>query len=235
MAERIPPKAMAKKLVRVLRRQHPDYHYLKRVFQHTRELLDVDAMPRGKRLPELLTDKELVAFYDTVWNARQLTHMVMLKLLLFTGLRNAELVRLRLSDVDLQSCQLRIAQGKGHKDRYVLFPTSFRGEFAQYVDRQRREGATHLFESNRCQSYSTRRIRQIVKHYATAAGLEKRVYPHLFRHQLITYLTKQGIISPKLQLLSGHTTEQSLAVYRELALSDVAEEYEAAMQAFPVR
>jgi hypothetical protein len=58
---------------------------------------------------------------------------------------------------------------------------------------------------------------------------------HLFRHQLMTYLTKQGMISPKLQLLSGHTAEQSLAMYRQLALSDVAAEYEAAMQHFPVR
>ena len=46
---------------------------------------------------------------------------------------------------------------------------------------------------------------------------------------------QQGIISPKLQLLSGHTTEQSLAIYRALALSDVAEEYEKAMKTFPVR
>ena len=51
----------------------------------------------------------------------------------------------------------------------------------------------------------------------------------------MTYLTKQGIISPKLQLLSGHVTEQSLAVYRALASSDVAEEYEVAMRSFPVR
>jgi integrase len=65
--------------------------------------------------------------------------------------------------------------------------------------------------------------------------MTKRVYPHLFRHHLITYLTKQGIISPKLQLLSGHRTEQSLAVYRALALVDVAEKYEAAMRVFPVR
>jgi hypothetical protein len=43
------------------------------------------------------------------------------------------------------------------------------------------------------------------------------------------------MISPKLQLLSGHTAEQSLAMYRQLALSDVAAEYEAAMQRFPVR
>lgn len=235
MATRLPPKAMAKKLVRVLRPQHPDYHYLKKVFQHTRDLLAVGPAPPAKRLPELLTDAELVAFYDALWQARQLTHAVMLKLLLFTGIRNAELVQLRLTHVDVQTCQLRIHQGKGHKDRAVLFPTSFRGELAQYVERQRAQGATYLFESNQRRPYSTRRLRQIVKHYAQAAGIEKRVYPHLFRHQLITYLTKQGLISPKLQLLSGHTAEQSLAVYRALALSDVTDEYEAAMRHFPVR
>ncbi len=70
---------------------------------------------------------------------------------------------------------------------------------------------------------------------AEKAGITKRVYPHLFRHQLITYLTKQGIVSPKLQLLSGHSAEKNLAIYRDLALSDVADEYEEAMKAFPIR
>jgi integrase/recombinase XerD len=235
MATRLPPKVMAKRLVRMLRSQHLDAHYVKKVFQHTRELLAVGPVLRSKRLPELLTEAELVAFYDAIWHARQLVHLVMLKLLLFTGIRNAELVRLRLTDVDLQSCQLRITQGKGRKDRYVLFPTSFRGELAQYMERQRGQGATYLFESNRCQPYSTRRIRQLVKQYALASGIAKRVYPHLLRHQLITFLTRQGIISPKLQLLSGHAAEQSLAVYRALALTDVAGEYEVAMKTFPIR
>jgi len=235
MSARMPPKAMARKLVRVLRPQHPDYHYLKKVIQHTWELLAVEPGCQPKRLPELLTDAELVALYETIWQAHQLTHLVMLKLLLFTGIRNAELVQLRLTDVDLQTCQVRIAQEKGQKDRYVLFPTSFRGELAQYMERQRAQGVRYLFESNRHCPYSTRRIRQLVKQHALAARIAKRVYPHLFRHQLITYLTRQGIISPKLQLLSGHTTEQSLAVYRELALSDVAGEHEAAMRTFPVR
>src|SRR5262245_19898114 len=100
---------------------------------------------------------------------------------------------------------------------------------------QQQQGATYLFETNRHQPYSTRRLRQMVKQYAMRAGITKRVYPHLFRHQLMTYLTKQGMISPKLQLLSGHAVEQSLAVYRALALSDVVDDYEAAMQHFPVR
>src|SRR4029450_8586650 len=137
MATRLPPKAMAKKLVRLLRPQYADGHYLKKVFQHTRRLLDVPPSLQPKRLPELLTEGELVALYEIIWQARQLTHVIMLKLLLFTGVRNAELVHLRLRDVNLAPCQLRITQGQGGKDRYVLFPTSFRGEIAQYIERQR--------------------------------------------------------------------------------------------------
>lgn len=105
----------------------------------------------------------------------------------------------------------------------------------QYIEGQYEKRATYLFESNHLKPFSTRRIRQIVKQYAESAGITKRVYPHLFRHQLITFLTKQGIISPKLQLLSGHSEEKSLAIYRDLALSDVVGEYEEAMKSFPIR
>jgi len=159
----------------------------------------------------------------------------MIKLLIFTGVRNAELSGIRIKDVDLEGLRIRIEQGKGKKDRYVLIPASFRGELMQYIESQHEKNATYLFESNRLKPYSTRRIHQIVKQYANNAGIAKRVYPHLFRHQIITYLTKQGIISPKLQLLSGHSEEKSLAIYRDLALSDVADEYEEAMKSFPIR
>lgn len=95
--------------------------------------------------------------------------------------------------------------------------------------------AVYLFESNRMRPYSTRRIRQIIHAYARAAHINKRVYPHLFRHQLVTFLTRKGLISSKLQLLSGHAEERNLAIYRDLALADVSAEYEQAMQSFPVR
>jgi integrase/recombinase XerD len=233
--ERIPPKEMAKKLVKLLRPNRPDYLYLKQVFKHTRQILEINVEKSRQRLPELLTDTELVAFYEAVWNARNTNHLVMIKLLIYTGIRNADLTNVQLKDVDLTNCTVRIEQGKGKKDRYVLFPMSFRGELAQYVEKQNRIGARYLFETNRLGAFSTRRIRQIIKEYADNAGIEKRVYPHLFRHQIITYLTRKGIISPKLQLLSGHSEEKSLAIYRDLALADVAEEYESAMQMFPVR
>ncbi len=233
--KRVPPKEMALKLVRELRRQRPDYQYLKQVFFHIRRLLAVTPVKEEKHLPFLLTDEELQGFYEAVFSARNRTHMVMIKLLIFTGVRNAELSNIRLGDVDLQALRIRIQQGKGKKDRYVPIPASFRGELAQYIESQQEGKATYLFESNRLQPYSTRRIRQIIKQYAIQAQIPKRVYPHLFRHQLITFLTKQGIISPKIQLLSGHSEEKNLAIYRDLALKDVAEEYEQAMKSFPIK
>ena len=233
--QRLTPKEVAKRIARILKPNRPDYHYLKKVFQHTRELLEITPEKARKRLPALLTDTELIAFYEAVWNARNTNHLVMIKLLIYTGIRNAELTNIQLKDVDLTKCTVRIEQGKGKKDRYVLFPMSFRVELAQYVEKQKRDRARFLFESNRLGSFSTRRIRQIIKEYAGNTGIEKSVYPHLFRHQIITYLTRKGIISPKLQLLSGHSEEKSLAIYRDLALSDVVEEYESAMEKFPVK
>ena len=181
-AERVAPKEMAKKIVRLLRPARPDYLYLKQVFKHTRQMLDVGVERSRKRLPELLTDSELIAFYKAVWNAHNTNHLVMIKLLIYTGIRNAELTNVQIKDVDLTNCTVRIEQGKGKKDRYVLFPLSFRGELAQYIENQKRKGVRFLFETNRLGAFSTRRIRQIIKDYADNAGIEKRVYPHLLRH-----------------------------------------------------
>jgi integrase/recombinase XerD len=218
MVRQTTPTHMAKKLARLLRPERPDYAYVKKVFQHTRALLAVKPMKTERRFPELLTDAELVAFYEAVWQARNSQHMVLIKLLLFTGLRNVELAHVRRQDVDLDHCQIRVVRGKGGKDRSVLFPLSFRGELAQYMQGSEACRVVYLFESNRMRPYSTRRIRQIIHAYALAAPINKRVYPHLFRHQLMTFLTRKGLMSPQLQLLSGHAEERNLAIYRDLAL-----------------
>jgi integrase/recombinase XerD len=65
--EQTAPKQMAGKLVRLLRAERPNYQYLKKVFQHACTLLAVVPAKVEKKLPELLTDRELVAFYEAVW------------------------------------------------------------------------------------------------------------------------------------------------------------------------
>ena len=234
--EKISPKKIAGQITRLLRRQRPDSIYVKKVFQYVRQNLALKRVTvRSKRLPELMTEDELNRFYKAVWQTSNRSHMVMLKLILFTGIRNEELVNITIENVDLDSARIRINHGKGDKDRYVLFPQYFRGELAQYVSIQKESGAVYLFESNRVQKYSTRWIREIVKKYAKMAGITKRVHPHLFRHQILTYLTSKGIVDAKIQLISGHKNRESLSIYQDLSLADIEKEYWSVMKNFPVQ
>lgn len=232
----IPPKEMANQIVKLLKKQRPDAQYVKKVFQYVRESLDLKGgTVQTKKLPELMTEDELKRFYEAVWKGFNRSHMVMLKLLLFTGIRNDELVNLTLQDVDLDQMRLRINQGKGGKDRYVLFPRNFRGELAQYISGQQEKGAVYLFETNRLNKYTTRWVREIAKKYARKAGINKRIYPHLFRHQFLTYLTSKGIVDAKIQLISGHKSRDSLSRYQDLSLADVDQEYWNVMEDFPIQ
>lgn len=227
---------MAKQVVKLLRKQHPDPSYVKKVFQYVREDLGLKGgSVRSKRLPELMTEDELNRFYKAVWQPSNRTHMLMLKLILYMGIRNEELVNIALKDVDLDSMRIRIDHGKGDKDRYLLFPPYFRGELAQYISIQKEKGAVYLFESNRMTKFTTRWIREIVKKYARKAEIDKRIHPHLFRHQILSCLTSKGIVDAKTQLISGHKNRESLSIYQDLSLSDVEKEYGEAMKDLPIQ
>lgn len=227
---------MGSRIAKLLCKESPDYNYVKKVFAHVRKELGFEGqLTRQRKLPELLGDEEMVRFYEAVWNAAEPAHMVMIKLLFYTGVRNAELAGIRLRDVDLKGLMIRVEQGKGKKDRYVPVPESFRGELAQFVATQRKRKADYLFESRLGDRFTTRWISELVKRYARQAGIEKRIYPHLFRHQLLTHLTKKGLLDAKIQLLSGHASRQSLALYQTMSLTDVEAEYQEAMRDFPIK
>ena len=104
--------------------------------------------------------------------------MVLIKLLLFTGLRNVELAHVRRQDVDLDHCQIRVVQGKGGEGPECPVPDQFpRRGLAQYMQGAKAYRTVYLFESNRLRPHSTRRIRQIIRAYALAAHINKPVYP----------------------------------------------------------
>jgi integrase/recombinase XerD len=233
---RIPPKKMANQIAGLLREQHPDANYLRKVFEYVREDLGVKGVAtKPKRKPEIMSEEELNRLYKAVWCASNRMHMVLLKLVLFTGIANEELVKVRLKDVDLGGMRIQINIEKGNKSRQVLFPPSFRDELAEYIRIQRDKGALYLFESSRGAKYSTRWVREIIKRYAEKAGISKRIHPYFFRHQLLSYLKDKGIVDAKVQLLSGLKHRGNLGFYKEISLSDVEYEYRDAMDEFPIK
>ena len=159
---------------------------------------------------------------------------MLIKTLLYTGVRVAELVSIRLGDVDLDACRIRITHGKGAKDRYVPFPATFKETLALHISAARDNGAAFLFESSWKKPYSTRGVRAMLARYASKAGLAHNMPPHRLRHLLFTWLKTQGIDDALIQPYSGHATRTSLEIYSRLALTDAQHTYNSVIDQFPV-
>ncbi|MGW8958142.1 tyrosine-type recombinase/integrase [Paenibacillus sp. NPDC055715] len=119
--------------------------------------------------------------------------MVIVKTLMYTGIRVSELIHIKLTDIDLNYCQIRINKGKGSIDRIVPFPQTFKELLSMHVDSMKKTHAVYLFESSWKKKYTDRGIRKILAKYSEEAGLIQYLSPHKLRHFLLTWLKKQGI------------------------------------------
>lgn len=77
-----------------------------------------------------------------MWQTRNFGDMVLIKTLFYTGVRVSELTHIRLDDIDLDRCQIRINRGKGDKDRVVPFPDAFKLDFSHFERGARRATLT---------------------------------------------------------------------------------------------
>ena len=229
----MPPAKNAKselvaQLVRLARRERLSYDEFGYVCQQARKKLGLKKPRREHKLPQLLSMEDLTRFFRSVREGGNVQHEIMLKLLFFTAVRVGELVRIEVRDVDLAACKVFVDQGKGRKDRYILFPQAFALVLRTHLAAHPKN--RFLFETQRYGAYSVRRVQQIVQHYRQEAGLSDTVYPHLFRHQMLTFLTEQKLSDAQIQLLSGHASKKSLEIYQHLSLGAVDEAYQQAVK-----
>lgn len=217
-----------KKIVRVVRQHRLSYDAFIAVCQQVRLKLKMEKPKKERRLPELLSVPELKKFFKTVQKCGDTQHELMLKLMLYTAVRVSELVNIRVRDVDLAACKIFVNSGKGSKDRYILFPSEFRLALQTYMEAN--QNNDYLFESRLKQPYTPRRVQQIMRKYADQTGLKRAVHPHLLRHQMLTFLTAQGLTDAKIQLISGHGNRKSLELYQHLSLAAIEGDYQKAVR-----
>ena len=232
--QRTPVRQKAAQLAKHLKKEHPNYDYLRQLFRHLRKELGVDVIRGSKKLPYVPTEEEIRKYYEAVWKSRNMMHVILIKTLLYTGARVSELVNIKINEIDFDRCQIRITQGKGKKDRIVPFPHGFQEVLATYVGAIKKTGCKYLFESSQKKPYTDRGIRRILAQYTQTAGMEHSISPHKLRHFLFTWLKKQGIDDALIQPYSGHENRQSLEIYSKLSIYDAQEEYDNVIKKFPV-
>ncbi len=147
--------------------------------------------------------------------ARSLRDRALLELFFSTGLRLSELCSLN-RDLDLSKDEFSI-RGKGDKVRVVFLSDRARETLRDYL-KVRKDFAEPLFANISANSsadmrLTPRSIERIVKHYATVAGISKRVTPHVLRHSFATDLLSNGADIRSVQMMLGHANIATTQVY----------------------
>lgn len=156
------------KISRLVRREGLTYEDWRYVSRRVRQKCELEPPKRAKKLPRILNPDAFRRFYRVVDQADDVQHSLMLRLVFYTAVRVSELCNIEVTNVDLENCKIRINQGKGSKDRFVLFGRAFATALRTHIAAHPRN--RWLFQTQRNGKYSTRRVQQIVKHYAEKAG-----------------------------------------------------------------
>ena len=173
-------------------------------------MLEYIAPPRRPfTLPTILSQAEVAALLTV---SRHLKHRAILTTLYAAGLRVSALCQLQVTDIDSARMVLRVRQGKGQHDRYVMLSPKLLPLLRQYW--QQSKPRPWLFPGNpRTRPMTTRAVYNICRDAGQAAHLPKAIHPHVLRHACATPLLEAGVDLRRLHLVLGHRSLRSTSRY----------------------
>ena len=177
-----------------------------------------------KRLPTVLSKEEILKLLEAPGNPK---HRALLSTLYSTGLRVGELSRLKPADIESARMMIRVNQGKGRKDRYVMLSPRLldilRSYWKAYWSGAHLKPAYLFPGETPAVPLKRKSIYSVVKNAAKKAGIAaKKVSPHVLRHSFSTHLLEDGVNIRVIQSLLGHRSLRTTAVYTNVASNYLA-------------
>jgi site-specific recombinase XerD len=172
-----------------------------------------------RKLPVVLSPEEVARLLDA---APGLKYKAALSVAYGAGLRAAEVVSLKINDIDSERMVIRVEQGKGRKDRYVMLSPHLLALLRAWWKAARPQG--WLFPGrDRVQPMTTRQLNRACHAAAQMAEINKRVSLHTLRHSFATHLLEQNIDIRVIQVLLGHAKLDTTALYTRVATKTISE------------
>lgn len=166
------------------------------------------------RLPQVLSSQEVALLLHC---APSLKHKAALSIAYGCGLRVSEIVHLKVGDIDSARMLIRVEQGKGRKDRYVMLSPDLLELLRTWWRSARPQG--WLFPGrDPGQPITARQLDRACKAAAVAAGLDKPVSMHTLRHCFATHLLERKTDVRVIQALLGHKKLDTTARYTRVAI-----------------
>src|SRR5262250_2482237 len=172
-----------------------------------------------RKLPVVLNPEEVARL---IHDAPGLKYKAALSVAYGAGLRAAEVVALKVCDIDSKRMLIRVEQGKGRKDRNVMLSPHLLDLLRAWWRAARPQG--WLFPSrDPAQPMTARQLNRACHAAAQMADINKRVSLHTLRHSFATHLLEQNIDVRVIQVLLGHAKLDTTALYTRVATKTISE------------
>lgn len=168
---------------------------------------------RAQRLPEVFTGSEVQRLLGAV---RSLRHRAVLMTCYAAGLRVSEACALQAADIDSRRMVLRVRDGKGGRDRYVMLSRRLLVFLRRYWRKLRPTGP-YLFPGRaRTGRISRVSVHRVFRAAVRDAGLRREVTTHTLRHSFATHLLECGVDLRIIQALLGHASIRTTTLYTKV-------------------
>lgn len=188
------------------------------VFKREWQAIKIKRPRHEKRLPVVLSLKEVE---HLICATRNIKHKAILMLAYSSGLRRQEVQLIKPSAIDSPRMQVRVALGKGKKDRYTILSTKALEILRLYYKHEK--PSCFLFEAQgkKGKPLAENTLNNIVKKSAIKAGIKKHISFHTLRHCFATHLLEKGVNLRLIQQFLGHNSLKTTSVYLHLANIDL--------------
>lgn len=186
---------------------------IREVLQKDWDIRRIPYQKKPKKLPEVLSFEEIKRLLEATTSLRD---RAMLSTAYAAGLRIGEVQRLRLTDIDSKRMAIRVEQGKGRKDRYVMLSNSLLELLREYFKASRPKIWLFARPGTDC-PYSISTIQAAFCKARQKAGIQKKVSVHSLRHTFATHLLEAGTDIRRIQVLLGHRCVATTQIYTHIA------------------
>lgn len=176
--------------------------------------------------PTEITKEDIEAFRQRVLQGggtHALRNYTMITLMMYTGLRISEVLRLKKSDVNTITAEIRVSDGKGEKQRIVIMNSKVIDAINEYKRHYNKEETQLLFYNSKGNQLDRTAINKVFWEYSDK---DKPIHPHLLRHFYCSAALEAGYTIAEVAMLAGHSNIHTTLRYTNPTMQKIKERAE---------
>lgn len=212
MDQKISPRSVNRKITTL----KTFYKYLLRQGTVTENpMLKIMSPKTSKRLPVFVEKDNMNTLIDTVGfgeDVEGIRNKLIIELFYATGIRLSELINLKIDNVDLQACHIKVL-GKRNKERIVPFNDQLKSSIQKYIDAKPSLPSQFLFQMKSGKKMYEKFVYRLVNEYLSMITTIDKTSPHVLRHTFATHMLNNGADLNAIKELLGHSSLAATQVY----------------------